>query len=110
MDLKANWYIGLISLAVWVSVSSGVEFVQLKSKMIRNWIDGKSTVLIKDGKILQDNLKKERLNSDELMMLPEEQAPQALIMDGHILEQTITAIGRDELWLKEELSKLGVRI
>lgn len=33
---------------------------------------------------------------------------QVLIMDGQILEQTITAIGRDELWLKEELSKLGV--
>lgn len=67
LDLEASWYLGLVSLAVWVGVSLGIEFLQLKSKVVRDLIDGKSTVLIKDGKLLEDNLKKERLTLDEFL-------------------------------------------
>ena len=67
LDLDANWYLGLIALSVWVAVSLLIEFLQLKSKRIRDFIDFKATVMIKEGKILEGNLKKERLTSDELM-------------------------------------------
>jgi uncharacterized membrane protein YcaP (DUF421 family) len=67
LDLEANWYLGAISLCVWVGVSLGIEFLQIKSKTARNIIDSKATVLIKDGKIMEENLKKERLAIDELM-------------------------------------------
>lgn len=67
LDLEAEWYLGLVSLSVWVLVSYGTEFLQIKSKKARDLIDGKATVLIKDGKILENNLKKERLTSDELL-------------------------------------------
>lgn len=67
LDLEANWYLGLIGLGVWVGCSLLIEFLQLKSKKARDFIDFKATVLIKDGKILEDNLKKERLSTDELM-------------------------------------------
>lgn len=67
LDLEANWYLGIVALVVWVGVSLGAEFLQIKSKRFRNWIDGKGTVLIKDGKIMEDNLKKERLSTDELL-------------------------------------------
>lgn len=67
LDLDANWYLGLIALATWVLFTLAIEFLQLKSKRSRDFLDGKSTILIKDGKILEDNLKKERLSTDELM-------------------------------------------
>lgn len=67
LDLDANWYMGLVALGVWVGCSLLIEFLQLKSKKARDFIDFKATVLIKDGKILEGNLKKERLTSDELM-------------------------------------------
>ncbi|MDR0268435.1 DUF421 domain-containing protein [Paenibacillus sp.] len=67
LDVKGTWYLGIISLSVWVLVSLGIEFLQLKSKKARDFIDSKSTVLIKDGKILEDNLKKERLTNEELL-------------------------------------------
>ncbi|MGO4786392.1 DUF421 domain-containing protein [Paenibacillus sp. 2KB_20] len=67
LDLEANWYLGLIGLGVWVGCSLLIEFLQLKSKKARDFIDFKATVLIKDGKILEGNLKKERLTTDELM-------------------------------------------
>ncbi|WP_339267411.1 DUF421 domain-containing protein [Paenibacillus sp. FSL W8-0187] len=67
LDLEANWYLGLVGLGVWVACSLLIEFLQIKSKKARDFIDFKATVLIKDGKILEDNLKKERLSTDELM-------------------------------------------
>ncbi|MDQ0896733.1 DUF421 domain-containing protein [Paenibacillus sp. V4I7] len=67
LDLDANWFLGLVSISVWVACSLIIEFLQLKSKKMRDFIDGKGTVLIRDGKILEDNLKKERLTLDELM-------------------------------------------
>ncbi|MCF2941638.1 DUF421 domain-containing protein [Paenibacillus alkaliterrae] len=67
LDIEENWYLGIVSLSVWAAVSLGFEFLQLKSKKAREIIDSKATVLIKDGKILEDNLKKERLSTDELM-------------------------------------------
>lgn len=67
LDLEANWYLGLISLGVWIACSLGIEFLQLKSKKMRDFIDSKGRVLIRDGKVLEDNLKKERLTTDELM-------------------------------------------
>jgi len=68
LDMESHWNLGLTALLVWVAVSLGIEFLQLKSKRMRDFIDGTSTVLIKDGKLLEDNLKKERLTTDELLM------------------------------------------
>lgn len=67
LDLEANWYLGLVALGVWVGCSLLIEFLQIKSKKARDFIDFKSTVLIQGGKILEDNLKKEKLSTDELM-------------------------------------------
>ena len=67
LDLERNWYLGLIALAVWVLFSLGIEFIQIKSKRLRDFIDFKATVLIQGGRILEGNLKKERLSSDELI-------------------------------------------
>jgi uncharacterized membrane protein YcaP (DUF421 family) len=67
LDTDKTWHLGLIALIVWVAVSLGIEFLQIKSKKARDFIDFKSTVLIKDGKILEENLKKERLTTDELL-------------------------------------------
>ncbi|MBP1153754.1 MULTISPECIES: DUF421 domain-containing protein [unclassified Paenibacillus] len=67
LDMEATWYLGLVSLFVWVMVSLGIEFLQMKSKRLRDFIDSKATVLIKDGKVLEDNIKKERLSTDELL-------------------------------------------
>ncbi|WP_068619184.1 DUF421 domain-containing protein [Paenibacillus tuaregi] len=67
LELDGHWSLGVISLSVWVAVSLGIEYLQLKSKKVRGIIDSSGTVLIKDGKILEDNLKKEKLTNEELM-------------------------------------------
>ncbi|AZN42263.1 DUF421 domain-containing protein [Paenibacillus albus] len=67
LDTDAQWYLGFLALGVWVAVSLGIELLQLKSKRVRNWIDGTPTVLIQKGKVLEKNLKRERLTTDELL-------------------------------------------
>jgi uncharacterized membrane protein YcaP (DUF421 family) len=67
LDLDNLWFLGLVSLGVWVSVSVAMEFLTMKSKKARDFIDGKGTVLIKDGQLLKNNLHKERLTLDEML-------------------------------------------
>ncbi|MEC0181074.1 DUF421 domain-containing protein [Paenibacillus peoriae] len=67
MEREKTWYLGFIALAVWVLTTFVIEILQIKSKKIRDFTDGKTTTLVKDGKILEDNMRKERLTLDELM-------------------------------------------
>ncbi|HEX3075005.1 MAG TPA: DUF421 domain-containing protein [Ignavibacteriales bacterium] len=52
---------------------SGIEIIlsriSLKSPRLRNFSDGTTTILIREGRILKENLKKERLSIDELLMM-----------------------------------------
>lgn len=66
-DVQANFTHGMLALGVWFIVPLGLEILALKSKTLRDLFEGKGTVLIKDGNILEDNLKKERYSVDELL-------------------------------------------
>ncbi|WP_027087349.1 DUF421 domain-containing protein [Cohnella panacarvi] len=67
LDTDNHWTLGLAAIIVWVAFSLAIEWIQLKSKRGRDFFDGKATVLIKNGKILEKNLRKERTTSDELL-------------------------------------------
>lgn len=62
-----TWYLGFYALIVCALSVLLLNVLQLKSKTIRDWMVGKGTVLIKDGKVMEDNLKQERLTSDDLL-------------------------------------------
>lgn len=44
-------------------------YISMKSISLRNILEGKGTVFIQDGKILEDNMKKEKYTIDELLEL-----------------------------------------
>jgi uncharacterized membrane protein YcaP (DUF421 family) len=67
LEMGEKWHLGIVSLAIWATVAFGIELLQLKSKKAREWLDGKATILIKNGKVLEDNLKKERITIEEVM-------------------------------------------
>ncbi|NIK79578.1 uncharacterized membrane protein YcaP (DUF421 family) [Paenibacillus castaneae] len=67
LELDNLWYLGIVSLIVWVGVSVGMEFATVKSKKMRDIVDGKGTVLIKNGQLIKKNLLKERLTMDEML-------------------------------------------
>jgi len=109
---QGKWYLGLAALAVWAGVSFAIEFATLKSKVMRDIFDGKGRVLIKDGKILEDNMKKERLTADELLeQLRKKNAFRAADVEFAIMETS----GEVSVLLKKEHqpitpSQLGIRV
>ncbi|CDO02420.1 hypothetical protein BN988_00881 [Oceanobacillus picturae] len=67
IEPDSNILNGLVAMAVWFLVPYAVEYISLKSKSFRNFTEGKSTVFIQDGKIMEDNLKKEGYSTDDLL-------------------------------------------
>lgn len=67
LNLLDNIYFGLITLAVWGVSPIILDFACMRSKWIYNLIHGKERVLIKRGKIMEDNLSKERMTGQEFL-------------------------------------------
>ncbi|MBE4909438.1 DUF421 domain-containing protein [Bacillus luteolus] len=67
MDLRLNMANGISSILVWLLFPLVLSLLSLKSKTVRDFVEGKSTVFIKNGKIMEDNLKKEQYSADELL-------------------------------------------
>ena len=64
---------GLTSLLSWAVLTILVGYIGLKSSPARVAVDGQPVVVIKQGKILEGELRKLRLNIDDLSMLLREQ-------------------------------------
>ncbi|WP_156289819.1 DUF421 domain-containing protein [Oceanobacillus salinisoli] len=59
----------ILGMFIWAFIPILISKLELKSKRFRNIMEGNSTTLIKDGKILEKNLRKEKLTIDEMMVL-----------------------------------------
>lgn len=66
-NIITNPALGFIALGVWIILPAGLEYLSLKSKYFHDLIQGKETVLIKHGKIMEENLLKTRLTGEELL-------------------------------------------
>jgi uncharacterized membrane protein YcaP (DUF421 family) len=69
MGVDTNVSYGIIAVLIFALTSLFVDFTSLKSKKFRDIVEGTGTVFIKDGNIIEENLKKERYSSDELASL-----------------------------------------
>ncbi|MFB6467104.1 DUF421 domain-containing protein [Cytobacillus sp. Hz8] len=69
LGLDGNIFHGVLAIGIFGIVTVLVDILTMKSKKMRELIDGRATVLIKDGKIMEDNLKKEKYTIDELTSL-----------------------------------------
>ncbi|MDF2499659.1 MAG: hypothetical protein K0Q77_373 [Anaerosporomusa subterranea] len=67
VNLIANLAFGLLALGVWVLLPIALDYLSLKSKMLHDLINGKETVLIKHGKIMEESLLQTRLTGEELL-------------------------------------------
>jgi uncharacterized membrane protein YcaP (DUF421 family) len=67
--LESNMNHGIIAVIVFGVVTFLVDYLSLKSKKFRDVVEGRGAVVIKDGKVLEDNLKKEKYTIDELSAL-----------------------------------------
>ncbi len=122
--------LGVIVLACLEIISS---FLCRKSTALRRVLDGQSLVLVSRGKVIEENLTKSRISTDELFaairtfglsgmdevsyvileqtggisVIPAEQGGIAhtLIIDGKVQKRALAESLKSEEWLKAELSK-----
>lgn len=69
MGLEGNMLHGVLAIFIFGGFTYLVDVISIKSKKFRDFVEGKATVFIKDGKILEKNLKKEKYTIDELNSL-----------------------------------------
>ncbi|WP_091736282.1 DUF421 domain-containing protein [Marininema mesophilum] len=67
-DLHMPLIHGLIPIIMFAITQVLLAYISLKSPRVRRWIDGSPTTLIKDGKILEKEMREQRYTIDDLMM------------------------------------------
>ncbi len=78
---------GLLPMALLMVIQIGLAYVSLKSRKLRLWFDGKPTVIIEQGKLNSEAMRKQRYNLDDLMVqLRENQIPTVADVEFAILE------------------------
>lgn len=127
----------LIPMFVLMMVQILTAYISLKSKRFRNLVEGRPVLIIKNGKIDEEAMRKQRYTFDDLMLqlrqknildladvefallensgklsvVTKEKNKDSLmvplIMDGKVQKQHLQELGKTEQWLKERLRKLG---
>ncbi|HHY20669.1 MAG TPA: DUF421 domain-containing protein [Bacilli bacterium] len=153
VQLSIPFVFPVISLLTWGFIIFAGGSLAIKSKRFRNLYYGKGIPLIRNGKVLEEAMKKQRYSTDELLsqlrkkdvfqaadvefailepageisVLLKKQhqplvakdfgfneakikEPQAVIMDGKVLDESLAVIGLNRGWLEVELDKIGVAI
>lgn len=153
LGLIPNFIFGLISLAVWILFSISFDYLSMKSKWVHDLINGRETIIIKDGKVMEENLSQIRYTGEELLRelrtknifnladvefavmeytgdinfllksdkkpisphdlewkVSPSSEPQTVILDGNILNESLSNLGLNQEWLKIQLSNSGVSL
>lgn len=58
---------GLIALLIWAAFPIAIDYLSMKSRLMHQLINGKETVLIKQGKIMEENLMRARMTGEDLL-------------------------------------------
>jgi uncharacterized membrane protein YcaP (DUF421 family) len=66
-EVITNVAFGLVALGVWVIFPILIDLLSIKSKGFHDLIHGRETVLVKHGKIMEENLMDVRLTGEELL-------------------------------------------
>lgn len=148
-----NWALGILAIMVWMLFPLVLQYVSMKSKFIYDLLKGKGIVVIKEGKIMEDNLSKIGYNGEDLLRelrsknvfnladvefaimestgdinvlmksnkrsltpndleieICQEKAPQTVILDGNIINESLSNLGLNQGWLDIQLESKGVSL
>ena len=97
---------GLVPILTLLALSLLLSQLSLRSIRFRALVCGTPTVLIQNGKLLQDAMRRNRYTVDELLEEEDDVTlPTVLINDGRVIRRNLAACGRDGNWLRRQLSR-----
>ncbi|PAE33328.1 DUF421 domain-containing protein [Bacillus sp. 7884-1] len=107
LEVRHSIFIGGLAIVVMAAIPYIVCLISLKIKKFRDFVEGKGSVFIKDGKIMEENLKKERYSTDELLeLLRKKDVFQVSDVEFAVLEPT----GDLSVMLKKENQPLTAKV
>jgi len=152
-NIIRNFAFGIIALLVWALIPILLDYITLKSKVLHDFIIGKETILVKDGKVMEENLSQLRLTGEDFLsglrtknifnladvefaimeptgdinvMLKSEKSPvtpyhlgqkvapqdepQTVILDGNILNESLSNLGLNHQWINTQLEAMGLSL
>lgn len=126
----------IVPMVVLLIIQIAVSYFSLKSKRFRDVMESKPSIIMKDGIIIEKEMRKQRYNLDDLLQQlreqqvgsiqsvsyaflepsgnlsifkkEEEQYVFPLIVDREIQHNNLERIGKNEKWLMEELEKKSI--
>lgn len=125
-NVESSLLVSIVPILVIVSIQLVVGYLSLKSSTLRNVIDGKPSVIIKDGKLNFKEMTHLRYSLEDLISQLREQGiqsienvsyavlenngklsvfqktkdyPLPIILDGKIDEDVLAEIGKNTVWL-----------
>lgn len=134
-DVHKNFFKSILPIIVLFLIQYLNSLLILKNKKLRDKIEGDPSMIIKDGVIMELEMRKQRYNLDDLLqqlredgvgsvtsvayafleqsgklsiyLKGEEQVILPLILDGDIDQRHLRLIGKDEEWLEQQLFSMG---
>ncbi|MDG5473294.1 DUF421 domain-containing protein [Jeotgalibacillus sp. ET6] len=67
--LDRSFFHGIIGIASFIAIPILIDKLSMKNKKLRDFFEGKGTVIIQNGNIIEESMKKESYTTDELMEL-----------------------------------------
>lgn len=134
---KGSIFLSVVPILVLVGVQILISYITLKSEKIRNIIDGKPTIIIKNGKLNFTEMSKLRYSLDDLLtqlrlggiksidkvkyavlenngnlsvFSDNSEYPLPLILDGVIDYSVLKEIGKDYKWIIDMIKKRGIEL
>lgn len=136
-DTEASIFVSIVPIVVLVICEIVLSFISMKSDMIRNFIDGKPSVIIKNGKVNFTVMTKLRYTLDDLITQLREKGiksleevdyavlensgnlsvfqntdayPMPFILDGVIDYKVLKEIKKDRTWIQKFLEKENLEL
>lgn len=135
-DPKRDLFGSIFPMILLLFIQLGTSYWSLKSKKVRDIIDGSPTLIIRNGDIIESEMRKIRYNLDDLFQqlreqqigsiqdvayaflepsgnlsvfkIGEDHPVLPLIVDGDLQESHLVLIQKDKEWLLDELRKLHI--
>jgi uncharacterized membrane protein YcaP (DUF421 family) len=105
-NTKLNVWNIIASLLLFSGIAFLFTFISLKSRKSRKWLSGKPTIVIENGKILENNLRKLHLTLDTL----NQELREKDIFDIHEVEYAVMELnGRVSVLRKPEYRQIRIK-
>jgi len=132
-DPRSNFFHAIVPVIILFLIQIGVSYFSLKSKKFRDVMEGEPSIIMRDGIIIEKEMRKQRYNLDDLLQQLREQQIGSiqsvsyaflessgnlsvfkkegeqyvfpLIIDGEIQQRHLEHIGKNEKWLIQELEQ-----